>query len=54
MKIQIATASVKLIAELDDTKMTKLVLDALPCTSEANTWGEEVYFDLPINGGRSR
>lgn len=52
MKIQIETANVKLIGELDDTPMVKLVLDALPCTSTANMWGEEVYFDLPTNGAR--
>jgi hypothetical protein len=24
------------------------LLEALPCSSEARTWGEEVYFALPV------
>ena len=52
MRIQSETANVKLLGELDDTPTAKLVIDALPCTSAANTWGKEVYFDLPVNSAR--
>jgi len=36
------------LAELQETPTVKKLLEALPCTSEANTWGEEVYFKVPI------
>ena len=34
-------------AYLRDTPTARIVLDSLPCQSEASTWGEEVYFTLP-------
>ena len=35
-------------AALKDTPTTAALLAALPCESSANTWGEEVYFSVPI------
>lgn len=34
---------------LRDTVTTRKLVAALPYESAANTWGEEVYFSLPIN-----
>jgi hypothetical protein len=49
MKISISWGDNKLEAELLDTPTAKALLAALPIDSKANTWGDEVYFEIPIN-----
>ena len=48
MRIQITWDGGQLVAALRDTPTARLVWDALPYTSSASTWGEEVYFELPV------
>ena len=38
-----------LVAELLDTPTAKEILKHVPFTSIVNTWGDEVYFETPIN-----
>ncbi len=38
----------ELTAELADTLTARKLLAALPCESRASTWGEEVYFEVPV------
>jgi len=44
MKIKISVSGKQLIAELNNTKTAKKILDALPLTGTALLWGEEIYF----------
>jgi hypothetical protein len=44
----------KLDAELLDTPTAHAIAAALPVTSAALTWGEEVYFDVPVEVAREK
>lgn len=48
-RIEITWPRGTLTAALDDTPSARAVLAALPCTSNANTWGDEVYFSIPAS-----
>ena len=45
--IQIGTLSIE--AELNDTSTAQQIAAALPLRSSFNTWGDEIYFSIPIN-----
>jgi hypothetical protein len=48
-RIRFDFGGLKLDADLLDTPTAKAVVAALPVTSAVLTWGEEVYFDVPVN-----
>jgi hypothetical protein len=48
MKIAIFWDKSRLEAELLDTPTVQALLKALPLESKAHTWGDEVYFEIPI------
>ncbi len=48
MRIQIRWNDEEVTGVLDQTPTAKAVFEALPAKATANTWGEEVYFDLPV------
>jgi hypothetical protein len=41
-------------AELLDTPTAKAIAAVLPLSSSVLTWGEEVYFDVPVNVAREK
>jgi uncharacterized protein len=51
-QIRFEFATVTMEAELLDTPTANAILAALPITSSALTWGEEVYFDVPVEVAR--
>ena len=48
MKIRINVGSLSMEAELNNSPTAKKVAEALPITTPFNTWGEEIYFSIPV------
>src|SRR5918995_5973402 len=53
-RILFSFGDLTLEAELLDTPTAKAIADALPITSSALTWGEEVYFNVPVSVAREQ
>jgi hypothetical protein len=53
-RIRFEFATLTLDAELLDTPTAKAIAAALPVRSDALTWGEEVYFDVPVRVAREK
>lgn len=47
-RIRIVWQSGEVTANLRETPTARELLRALPCVSTASTWGDEVYFRLPV------
>ena len=48
MRIRISWRHGEVTALLKDTPTVLRLMDALPCESDAHTWGDEVYFSVPV------
>lgn len=48
MKVVIRSKNVTMQAELNDSRTARAVLGILPIDSRMNLWGEEVYFNIPV------
>ena len=46
--ITITAGSVEVSAELNDTDVAEAVWNALPFSASGNTWGDEIYFRIPV------
>jgi hypothetical protein len=47
-RIRITAGSVKADAVLDDSSTAQAVWDALPLAIAGETWGDEIYFGIPV------
>jgi hypothetical protein len=47
--ISITVGDTTLAAELNDTPTAQAIFDALPIEASGNTWGEEIYFEIPVD-----
>jgi uncharacterized protein len=48
-KVRVLAGKTRIEIALDDTPTAQTLLQALPFESVAQTWGEEVYFEAPVN-----
>ncbi len=49
MKIRIKSNGTEAEAELKNTATAKAIYEKLPIESTASTWGDEVYFEIPVS-----
>lgn len=49
MKIKIIAESAEALAELNNIKTASAIFSPLPFESIAHRWGDEVYFDIPLD-----
>ncbi len=54
MRVRFAFGPVTLDAELLDTPTAKAIAASLPIAGSALTWGEEVYFEVPVTVAREK
>ena len=47
-RIMITAGEVKVGAELNDGPTARMVAEALPIKARGNRWGEEIYFEIPV------
>lgn len=47
-RIRIKAGRIEMSAELNESKTASLIWDALPIKTKVNTWGDEIYFSIPV------
>lgn len=47
-RIKISCGQIAVFAELNDSPTARAIWDALPVEARARTWGEEIYFPIPV------
>ena len=47
-RIEIVAGEITAEAELDQSGTAEAIWDALPIEGAANTWGDEIYFSIPL------
>ena len=54
MHIRFDFGALTLDAELRDTPTARAVAAALPSLARSSTWGEEAYFEIPVEAAREK
>jgi len=54
MRVRFDFGSLTLDVETLDTPTAKAIVKALPMTASTLTWGEEVYFEIPVKCAREK
>jgi hypothetical protein len=49
--MRIKAGVVEATATLNDSETANAIWDALPITARGNTWGDEIYFGIPVQLG---
>ena len=52
-RIRIRAAAVTVTAALNDSSTADAVWEALPITGQVQTWGDEIYFSIPVEAGEA-
>ncbi len=47
-KIRIKAGGIEATAELNETRTAQAIWEALPIKGQANRWGDEIYFSIPL------
>lgn len=47
-RIRVHAGSLSVIADLNDSSTARAIEAALPVEADASTWGDEVYFRIPV------
>jgi hypothetical protein len=47
-QIRITVGDISAQAKLNETETAKAIWEALPIEGRANTWGDEIYFSIPV------
>ena len=52
--IRITAGQISAAAELNDSATASAIWDALPIEAKAETWGDEIYFGIPVHAEAER
>src|SRR5207247_9691618 len=52
--IRITAGQISAAAELSDSATASAIWDALPIEAKAETWGDEIYFGIPVRAEAER
>ena len=47
-EIRISAGNIAVVAELEESFMSRTIWEALPLDATANRWGDEIYFAIPV------
>lgn len=53
-KIKITAGGIEAVAVLNDGNTAVLLWDVLPIKTNINTWGDEIYFSIPVKDSLSK